>query len=175
MSSKKIALIATLGTLIAVLRIPFTFLPSIQPCTFLIICTGITFGSSVGFLVGIMTPLISNLFLGHGPWTPLQMYAWGAIGVAAGLLKFNPKINRWKLGIFGIGSAYFFGFLMNIWFWYSFLYPLTLTTFIVAEGQGIYFDTLHAIGNFAFLTIIGNKTLKVLGTFKKSMTKYYSA
>ncbi len=169
-TSKKIALIAVLGTMTAVLRIPFTFLPNIQPCTFLIICVGITFGPSVGAFVGILTPLISNLFLGHGPWTPLQMYAWAFIGSISGLLSFNPKINRLKLGVIGILSGYLYGFIMNIWFWYSFLYPLTLQTFILAEVQGIFFDTLHAIGNFAFLTILGNKLLRILNSLKANIT-----
>jgi energy-coupling factor transport system substrate-specific component len=167
LTTKEVALITVLGTVTAVLRIPFTFLPNIQPCTFLIICIGLTFGSSIGFLVGILTPLISNFFLGHGPWTPIQMYAWGLIGGLSGLFIFNPTINRWKLGLIGIFAGYLFGFIMNIWFWYSFLYPLTLSTFLVAEMQGIIFDTLHAIGNFAFLVLLGNKTLKVLNSFKE--------
>jgi energy-coupling factor transport system substrate-specific component len=118
-------------------------------------------------MVGIMTPLISNLFLGHGPWTPLQMYSWGLIGGISGLFKFNPEINRWKLGALGIFSGYFFGLIMNIWFWYTFLYPQNLTTFVVAEVQGLYFDTLHAIGNLAFLIILGNRTLKILYDLKE--------
>ncbi len=160
-SSKEIALIIVLGALVALLRIPFAILPNIQPCTFLIICVGIIFGPSIGFLVGIMTPLISNLFLGHGPWSPLQMYAWGLIGSTAGMIKYNPKISRWKLGIIGLISGYLYGSIMNIWFWYTFLYPLSIYTLIIAEMQGIYFDTLHAIGNFAFLTILGERTLNV--------------
>jgi energy-coupling factor transport system substrate-specific component len=159
--TKEIALIIVLGTMVASLRVPFAVLPSIQPCTFLIICTGIIYGPNIGFLVGILTPLISNFFLGHGPWSPLQMYAWGLIGSTAGLIKFNPKINRWILGLLGILSGYLYGFIMNVWFWYTFLYPLTIYTFIIAEMQGIFFDTLHAIGNFAFLTILGVKTLEI--------------
>ncbi|WP_455277216.1 ECF transporter S component [[Eubacterium] cellulosolvens] len=173
-SSKEIALIVVLSAMTAALRLPFAFIPNVQPCTFLIICTGVVFGSGAGFMVGIMTPLISNLFLGHGPWTPLQMYSWGIIGGISGLFKFNPEINRWKLGALGIFSGYFFGLIMNIWFWYTFLYPQNLTTFVVAEAQGLYFDTLHAIGNFAFLTILGNRTLKILYDLKEKFGYRFS-
>ncbi|MFC1507162.1 ECF transporter S component [Thermoproteota archaeon] len=160
-TSRDIALIIVLGTTIAALRIPFAALPSIQPCTFLIIICGIAFGSVTGFMIGIMTPLISNLFLGHGPWTPLQMYAWGVIGAMSAVVRFNPTINRWKLGLLGILSGYFYGFVMNIWFWYSFLYPHNIFTFVFAQIQGIGFDTLHALSNFLFLVILGNRILPI--------------
>ena len=164
-SSREVALVIALGSLTAVSRLPFVLLPNVQPCTFLIVCAGMVFGSSAGFLVGILTPLISNLFLGHGPWTPYQMYAWGMVGGVSGLL--SPRMNRVLLGVVGILFAYFYGFIMNIWFWYSFLYPLNLSTFAMAEIQGIYFDTFHAIGNFAFLTILGSRVLRILETFKR--------
>jgi len=51
-SSKEIALIAMLGTISAVLRVPFAAIPNVQPCTYLIICSGYVFGSVVGFTVG---------------------------------------------------------------------------------------------------------------------------
>jgi energy-coupling factor transport system substrate-specific component len=85
-SSKEIALISMLATMSAVLRIPFGAIPSFQPCTFLIICTGYVFGPIAGFMVGALTPLISNFFLGQGPWTLYQMLAWGLIGCGAGYL-----------------------------------------------------------------------------------------
>ena len=85
-SSKVIALVSMLATISAVLRIPFGAIPSFQPCTFLIICSGYVFGPVVGFMVGAMTPLISNFFLGQGPWTLYQMLAWGLIGCSAGYL-----------------------------------------------------------------------------------------
>jgi len=85
-SSKEIALISMLATMSAVLRIPFGAIPNFQPCTFLIICAGYVFGPVSGFMVGAMTPLISNFFLGQGPWTLYQMLAWGLIGCGAGYL-----------------------------------------------------------------------------------------
>jgi len=95
-SSKEIALISMLATMSAVLRIPFGAIPSFQPCTFLIICSGYVFGPVSGFMVGAMTPLISNFFLGQGPWTLYQMLAWGLIGCGAGYLgrfmrRFTPE------------------------------------------------------------------------------------
>ena len=66
LSSKEIALVAMLGTLSAVLRIPFAVIPNVQPCTYLIICSGYVFGPVAGFMVGSVTALVSNFFLGQG-------------------------------------------------------------------------------------------------------------
>ena len=67
MTTKQIVFIGVYGPFVALSRIPFSVLPSIQPCSYLIFCGGYVFGSLVGFCVGILTVLISNMILGHGP------------------------------------------------------------------------------------------------------------
>jgi len=90
-SSKEVALVAMLGTISAILRVPFAALPSVQPSTYLVICSGYVFGPVAGFMVGALTALVSNFFLGQGPWTPYQMLAWGLLGVlAAYFRRLNP-------------------------------------------------------------------------------------
>ena len=72
-SSKEVALIGILGAIIAASRIPFAAIPNVQPCTFLIMAVGLVFGPLAGFMVGGTTAIVSNLFLGMGPWTIWQM------------------------------------------------------------------------------------------------------
>lgn len=165
-SSKEIALVAMLGTISAVLRVPFAAIPNIQPCTYLIICSGYVFGPIAGFAVGAMTALVSNFFLGHGPWTLYQMIAWGLAGFCAGSLS-KIKLNRPLLIAIGVIWGYLYGFITNIWFWTAFVYPLTLKTFIVTQLNTVWFDTLHAVGNAVFLAILGNRTIAVLQRFKE--------
>ncbi|MEM3737316.1 MAG: ECF transporter S component [Candidatus Bathyarchaeia archaeon] len=165
-SSKGIALTSILGTLSAVSRVPFGALPSVQPSTYLIICSGYVFGPVAGFTVGALTPLISNFFLGHGPWTPYQMVAWGLAGASASLFRrFKPR--RWWLMCFGVCWGYIFGVIMNVWFWASFVYPLTLATFAASQGRSLLFDTLHAVGNAAFLGTLGLRTIRIFDRYKK--------
>ena len=166
LSSKEIALVAMMGTLSAVLRIPFAVIPNVQPCTYLIICTGYVFGPVAGFMVGSVTALISNLFLGQGPWTPYQMFAWGLAGVSASYVK-RFKINIIWLIIFGAIWGYFYGWILNTWFWLSFIYPLTLRTFAVYQLNSLWFDTFHAIGNVVFLGLFGMRTIVILERFRK--------
>jgi energy-coupling factor transport system substrate-specific component len=165
-SSKEIALVAMLGTVSAVLRVPFAAIPSVQPCTYLIICSGYVFGPVAGFAVGAITPLVSNFFLGQGPWTLYQMIAWGFAGFSAGFLgKF--KLNRLLLIAIGVLWGYLYGFITNLWFWTSFVYPLTLKTWVVTQLNSVWLDTFGAVGNAVFLGILGMKTIAVLERFKR--------
>jgi energy-coupling factor transport system substrate-specific component len=165
-SSKEIALVAMLGTISAVLRVPFAAVPNVQPCTYIIICSGYVFGPTAGFAVGAMTALVSNFFLGHGPWTLYQMIAWGLAGLSAGCLS-RFKLNVPLLIAIGIIWGYLYGFITNIWFWTAFVYPLTVKTLLVTQLNTIWFDTFHAVGNAVFLGVLGSKTIAVLERFRE--------
>jgi energy-coupling factor transport system substrate-specific component len=165
-SSKEIALVAMLGTISAVLRVPFAAIPNVQPCTFLIICSGYVFGPIAGFTVGAITALVSNLFLGLGPWTLYQMIAWGLCGLASGYLG-RFKVNSLILIVYGIIWGYLYGFVTNVWYWTAFVYPLTIRTLIVTQVGTVWFDTFHAVFNGILLGILGMKTIKVLERFKR--------
>ncbi|KEF36663.1 ECF-type riboflavin transporter, S component [Schinkia azotoformans MEV2011] len=69
LDSRGIVLIAILAAIAAVSRVPFAAIPSVQPTSFVIIIAAIVFGAETGFLVGAIAALVSNLFLGQGPWT----------------------------------------------------------------------------------------------------------
>ncbi len=164
--SKEVALVAMLGTISAAVRIPFAALPSVQPCTFLIICTGYVFGPVAGFMVGALTPLVSNFYLGHGPWTPFQMLAWGMLGVmGAGL----GRLRAGTLGLIALGvvGAFIYGWTLNTWYWASFIYPLTFKTFLVYQLNSVWFDAFHAAGNIVFFALFGAKTIVIMERFRK--------
>lgn len=170
-SSKKIALIATLSGICGIARVPFAGIPNVQPTTFLIIITGYVFGARMGFLVGILTVLVSNSFLGHGPWTPWQMIAWGLAGLSAGMLKkivYKPK--KIILSLFAFCWGFLFDYIMNLWHWLFLVYPLSLKSFIAVYALSFYFDLLHAISNFIFTYLFGEDVIKILSRFKDKVT-----
>ena len=172
-SSKEIALIAMLGTISAVSRVPFAVIPNVQPCTYIIICSGYVFGPVAGFMVGAVTALVSNFFLGQGPWTLYQMFAWGLAGVSAAYLR-RFELGKISLIIFGTIWGYLYGWIMNTWFWASFVFPLTFRTFLTYQLTSIWFDTFHALGNAVFLGFFGMKTIIILQRFKRRFSIEYS-
>lgn len=159
--SRIIAVVALLGTLSALLRIPFAAIPNFQPSTYLVICSGYVFGPVAGFAVGALTSIVSNFFLGHGPWTLFQVVAWGLAGASAASFRRLPLHPVW-LAMVGIVWAVLFGVIMNVWTWLAYIYPLTMRSFVVTWIASIPFDILHAIGNALFLGLLGVRTIRIL-------------
>ncbi len=168
---KEIAIIATLSGLAGISRVPFAALPNVQPTTFLVILSGTVFGPFYGFLVGATAALVSNSFLGHGPWTPWQMLAWGLAGCSAGLIKkIVPNPSRLLLAVFAFCWGFLFDYIMNLWHWLFFVYPLNLKSFIAVYAASFYLDLMHAMGNFAFAYILGKDFMNILIRFKDRLS-----
>jgi energy-coupling factor transport system substrate-specific component len=179
LSSKEIALIAALAAIAALGRIPFGALPSLQPTTFIVIVSGYVFGPAPGFFVGAAAAFVSNIFLGHGPWTVWQMLAWGICGGSAGVLGIvRPATSRGSMLVFAALWGYLFGWIMNLWYWISFVYPLSFSSWLAVNSVSFPFDTLHAAGNVGFVLVLWNGFVKTLCFFKKrlevSSIEYYN-
>lgn len=169
-SSKEIALLAILSALAALVRLPFAAIPSVQPTTFLVIISGFVFGPGAGFMVGALAALISDFFLGMGPWVPWQMVAWGLAGAAAGFLgRWQKNFSRFLLVLFAAAWGYLYGVIMNTWHWLTFVYPLTWQTFAATYAVAFWFDTFHSIGNGIFMWFMGRDLIKVLERFNKRL------
>ena len=158
---REIAIVALLGTLSALLRVPFAAIPSLQPSTYLVICSGFVFGPVAGFMVGALTAVVSNFFLGHGPWTLFQIVAWGLAGASAPLLR-SFTLRPGVLAGFGLIWGFVFGAIMNTWTWISFVYPNTLDSFLVTWANSVWSDAVHAVGNALFLGFLGVRTIAIL-------------
>lgn len=170
LSSREIPLIAVLAALAALGRIPFAAVPGLQPATFIVAASGFVFGPATGFLVGAVTALVSNIFLGHGPWTVWQMVAWGSCGLTAGALGIVvPRAGRMTLAAFTAAWGYLFGWTMNFWYWYSFVHPLSLRSWIAVNAASLPFDTLHAAGNACFALLVGNGVVSALRYAQKRL------
>jgi energy-coupling factor transport system substrate-specific component len=170
MKAEEILLIAMLGAIAAVSRVPFAPLPSVQPTSFVIMMSALVFGPEVGFLVGSIAAVVSNMFLGQGPWTPWQMFCWGMIGFTAGLLR-NTRFMKslWGKNIFGFSWGFLFGWIMNLWFLIGMYDHLNWKVFASAYVASFYFDLAHALSNVFFITIFSAIWIKILLRVK---TKY---
>lgn len=150
---REISEIVVLVSLISAARIPFAPLPSIQPCTVMIMAVGYVYGTKRGAVIGAFVPLISNFFLGHGPWTLWQMGAWALSGAIGGLIaKGASTYSRYMLFKFAL-TSFFIGYL------YGLIVDISSAIFYkeyyIAVIASFPFDTAHAIGNVVFSIILG--------------------
>ncbi len=170
LQAREIVLVAVISAIAAVGRVPFAALPSVQPTSFVIIVSALVFGSETAFMVGAVSALVSNMFLGQGPWTPWQMFGWGMVGWTAGTLyQWGWLKNRFMLIAFGFVWGFLFGWIMNIWFLANMGQDLTWAAVLAAYASSFYFDLVHALCNVFFLAVLGPGWVKILERYK---TKY---
>jgi len=168
--ARYLAFVATMSALAAVSRAVVQGIPGVQPATFFVIVSGYCFGPATGIMVGALTAVGSNVFLGEGGWTPWQMLAWGLAGATAGWLRIViPTFSRRWLVPFGVLWGYLFGWIMNTW---SLLIgpAVSWKTYLLLCFGSVWFDTLHALATGALLFIAGQPVYRILERFRRRMT-----
>jgi energy-coupling factor transport system substrate-specific component len=168
--ARELVLIAVMAAVASVSRVPFaTLLPGFTPVTFIVIVSGAAFGAEAGWMVGALSALVSNFFLGQGPWTPWQMFAWGMAGLTAGWLTHRHPPMRRRLPLAALGAAWGFA--------YGWILDLTLAIDLWvrehswASVAGLYaasalFDAVHAAANVLFLSVFGPGWIALLKRYR---------
>ena len=158
----------------ALLRVPMQAIPSAEPITFFAILAGWLFGKKKGFLVGASSLYISNflVFGGQGPWTPFQMFAFGAAGFLGGIIpKFDLSSYKkfWLKSIIpvvviSIFSTIIFDMVMNTSWSLSLGGNLPL-----AFITGMPFLIIHLVSNsfFSFFLPFASKLVHDKGGFNE--------
>src|SRR5690625_1695263 len=162
---------AVLIALSSISRVLFAPIPVFKPVSAIVILTAIYFRSEAGFLVGALTALISNIYFGHGPWTPFQMFAWGMIGFIAGLPYIRKMMmnNKLLLVLFGLFAGVFFSLLMDVWTVLSIDGVFNVKRYITVVSLSVPFMVTYAVSNVIFLLV----TVKPIGgKLQRIKTKY---
>lgn len=177
---KLIAVIATLGTIAAVARVPFAVIPNVQPTTFIVMISGYVFGVRAGFLSGCLAAVLSNVFLGQGPWTLWQMLSWGLAGASGGVLswliekdKLQPLLATKGKKVLFVASCTIWGFLfdwiMNLWIFIGLGSFMNWKSFIALYAAGLPFDVMHAAGNLVFAYAFANTFARILSRYHRKL------
>ncbi|NLF80419.1 MAG: ATP-binding cassette domain-containing protein, partial [Clostridia bacterium] len=170
--AREIVVIAVLIGLAVASRAALFMLPQFKPVLAIIIIAGISLGGRAGFLVGSMTALISNFFLGQGAWTAWQMFTFGLIGLIAGSLfarGWLPPRRGW-LAVFGaVITLVVYGGIMNFNSVLLFAPEPTWGMIITTYALGLPFDLIHAAGTAFFLWIAA---LPLLEKLERVKSKY---
>ena len=168
--AREIMVISVLAGIGVAGRAAFFMVPSFKPVAAIVILTGVSFGGEAGFLVGCLIMMLSNMFMGQGPWTPWQMFSFGIIGFLAGILyqKGILKARKRDLCIYGFLSVVLiYGGIMNpasILMSYGDITPASLVAFYIS---GIPVDLVHALSTVIFLWFLSRPLLEKLERIKK--------
>ncbi len=166
-AAREVTLVATLAAVAAAGRVLLAAVPGVQPVTVIAVAAGAALGARVGFATGALAALISNLFLGQGPWTPWQMLGWGACGLAGAALR---SLIRQRVAFAAVCFVLGFAFssLMDLWLWMSF-FPHTWEALTVVYARGVWFSAAHAIGNVAIALAIGPELRRLLERYGRRL------
>lgn len=167
--ARELVMISVLCALAVAGRAAFFMLPQFKPVAALVMISGICFGGEVGFLVGAVTGFVSNFFFGQGPWTPWQMFAFGVLGLIAGLSFKAPSARKQKVLLCGFGflvTLVVYGGIMNpasVIMWQD---KITWEMLASACLTGLPFDLIHAASTAFFLWFLAEPMIEKLERIK---------
>ena len=174
--AEEIVLLAELAAIAAVVRIPFAAIPSVQPTSFIIMMAGLALGSERGFLTGSMAALVSNIFLGQGPWTPWQMFAFGIIGFISAIVFQKRKYlayNKVVLCVYGfIMTFVVYGLILDTATVFMYTDRPKISSFMSTYAMGIPFNIVHGIATVVFLLLLAKPLFNKLSRMKEKYGMY---
>ena len=96
-SIRKITLIALLSTLAYIGRLLFAWIPNVQPVTVILLIITLEMGLVEGILTASLSMILSNIFLGMGPWT---LYQIASIFLFETFLETNLETTLIEISLF---------------------------------------------------------------------------
>lgn len=143
--------IALLTSLVSVGRLSFSFIPNVQPMTVLIVCITLYYGWKTGLAVSLLSVLLTNIYLGMGPWTFAQLAAYAVLIGCTHLLEDSyESLSLPILQLFVAFLGLLYGLIISVvqapFFGWNIFIPYYLS--------GLVFDILHAGGNVIFFTLL---------------------
>ena len=143
--------------------------PNFKAAYAIIMLTGIAFGPEAGFLVGAVTAFGSNFFYGQGPFTPWQMFGYGAGGMLAGFcfrLNGLPRKN-WVLAAFGFLTVLLWiGPLLDVSTVFLAMSEFTWSAMVTMLVSGFSVNISQAICTALIMLLLGNALLEKLDRVK---------
>ena len=167
--AREIMVISVLAAIGVAGRAAFFMVPSFKPVAAIVILTGVSFGGEAGFLVGCLIMMLSNMFMGQGPWTPWQMFSFGIIGFLAGILyqKGILKARKRDLCIYGfLATVFIYGGIMNPASLVMTSYAITKRNLLAIYMSGLPVDLVHASATVIFLWIASKPMIEKLERIK---------
>jgi energy-coupling factor transport system substrate-specific component len=164
-----VALVAALAALAAAGRVALAPIPNVVPTTDIALISGFALGGAPGFAVGSLAALVSNLWLGQGPWTPWQMAGWGMTGVAGAALAAATGRRAGRIvlaaacGLCGLA----FGGLLDLSLMVTYGGEQSLERYLAISSRSLPFNVAHAAGNVVFALAAGPALARMLLRYRE--------
>jgi prenyltransferase/squalene oxidase-like repeat protein len=167
-TSQVVALVAALAALAVAGRLAFAAIPNVVATTDIVLFAGYALGAAPGFAVGALAGLVSNFWLGQGPWTPWQMAGWGMCGIFGAALALGVRnAGRLTLAAACGLAAVAYGALLNFSLMATYGGELSLERFLALEARAVPFELAHAAGNVVLALIAGPAMVRMLARFRQ--------
>jgi energy-coupling factor transport system substrate-specific component len=162
--SQIVALVGALAAIAVAGRIAFSPIPNVVPTTDIVLIAGYALGGAPGFAVGALTGLVSNFWLGQGPWTPWQMAGWGMTGLLGAALAAasGRRVGRLGLAVVCAFAGFAYGALLDLSVMVSYGGEQSLDRYLALSARGVPFNIAHAAGNFALALVAGPAMARML-------------
>jgi Squalene-hopene cyclase C-terminal domain/Prenyltransferase and squalene oxidase repeat len=163
-----VAAVAALAALGVAGRVVLAPIPNVVATTDVALLAGYALGGGPGFAVGALSGLVSNLWLGQGPWTPWQMAGWGLVGIAGAVLArlSGRRLGRWQLAFWAAAAGLAYGALLDLSVMVSYGGEQSIDRYLALSARGIPFNVAHAAGNFTLMLAAGPAMVRMLDRYR---------
>ncbi len=167
-SARIVAAVAALAALGVAGRVALAPIPNVVATTDVALLAGYALGGGPGFAVGALSGLISNFWLGQGPWTPWQMAGWGAVGLGGAVLASvsGRRLGRLQLAVAAAVAGLLYGALLDLSVMVSYGGEQSLDRYLALSARGVPFNIAHAAGNFALMIAAGPALVRMLDRYR---------
>jgi energy-coupling factor transport system substrate-specific component len=167
-TARVVAAVAALAALAVAGRVALAPIPNLVATTDVALLAGYTLGGGPGFAVGAIAGLVSNFWLGQGPWTPWQMAGWGLVGVGGAALARvgGRELGRLQLALWAGLAGLAYGALLDLSVMVSYGGEQSLDRYLALSARGIPFNLVHAAGNFMLMFAAGPAFVRILDRYR---------
>ena len=162
--ARELVTLAVLCALAIAGRVAFP-IPHFKAVFAVIMIAAMAFGPEAGFMVGAITAFASNFFYGQGPFTPWQMFAYGAGGMLAGFAfrKGGLPKKPWVMAVFGFcGVLFWIGPLLDSSSIFLMLSRITWSAVVTVYTSGLFINFCQALCTAVVLLLLGKPLLDKL-------------
>ncbi len=164
--TRRLVLAAAAVTMASVGRAVFSFVPGVNPITAVTVLFAVYLGGEAGFMIGAFSALISNIFAGQGVWTPFQMFAWGMIGLIAGVFSKQFAGHTVRLCVYTFFAGLAYSFIMDVWTVIWAYNTFRLSYYIASISSAAPYTAVYAVSNVVFTALLAKPFSEKLGRIK---------